>query len=149
MLDSNFNTLYDELAEYLEPRTADEKMGQLVFSLIMNDLGRNAKQNVKRCKAETRRLLERVRDGAATDEERRVIVWAVRHLSKEREVAKNSAYARQTYALTLKYLAPELLEVREIAQLFNVDVATTYRDISSAIERLAFWLFGVEALDWK
>lgn len=141
---------FDEaLTEYLESLTDEQRAGQLSFSLMMADLSLYSKENVKQCRAATRQLLERVRDGKATIEERTQVAQAVKLMSEEREPAKNSAFARQTYILTLRYLAPDYLEVREIAALVNIDTTTVHRDINAAIGRLAFWLFGIIALEWE
>ena len=124
-------------------------IGQLVKNIVRAEDVSLMASAAEDCRKKTRRLLERVRDGTATDEERSLILWAVHRMSKEREPAKNSDHARQTYELTLKYLSPERPSAREIAQLVNVDFTTVQRDIASAIGRLAFWVCGEEALGWK
>lgn len=124
--------------------TEEQKEAQLLMTLCVV----KGRENKAFYRVETRRLLERVRNRTATDEEKKIIAWAILRMNEEREPTKNSDYARQTYALTLKYLTPEMLNDREIAEITNVDKSTVNRDINAAIKRLAFWLFGVEAIDW-
>jgi predicted Fe-S protein YdhL (DUF1289 family) len=129
----------------IPPLTERQQAAQLLLTMCVLD----GRDNTVHCRAETRRLLESVRDGTATDGERKRVLQAIQRMSKEREARVNSAYARQTYALTLKYLTPERLSAREIARLADVNGRTAHRDISMAIERLAARLFGVAALEWQ
>jgi len=97
----------------------------------------------------TRYLLEDFRDGDLTEEERGQVLHAVRVMSEQSEPRTNSDNSRRTYALTLKYLAPERLSNREIAELCHVDLTTMFRDLKAATKRLAFWLFGGCTIRWK
>ena len=131
--------------DQLQPFTDEDRAAQQLMTLIVL----HGRKNAGYYRAETRRLLEAVRDGTAADWERQRVLWAVRQMSTEREPSKASNYARQVYVLTLKYLAPDRLDNKEIARLINLDVSNVCRDATAAIERIAFWLFGVSALPWK
>jgi hypothetical protein len=93
-----------------------------------------------------RGLLERVRDGAASETEIDAIQARIRWMNDNPESPEDE---RRTYVLVMAYLAPEPLEAVELADALNVSKRTIHRDIAAAIDRLTVLLFGVDGIVWK
>jgi hypothetical protein len=119
------------------------EIGKCVESIVRAEHSSPVNTTAEDCRKKTRLMLERVRDGTATDAERKLIAWGMKQMSGETD------YALQTYALTLRYFTPERLKAEEIASVIFVDRSHVYRVINFAIERLSIWLFGADALDWQ
>ena len=116
---------------------------------LLTILAINGRNNKAYYHSETRRLLEAARSGTLKEDEKSILLRAVQNMNKEAEPAKNSAYDRQNYIIALKYLVPERLTNKDIAKIVNVDVSTLCLNVNRGISRLAFWIFGIQALDWQ
>ena len=119
--------------------TKEQRARQLLANLIVFQ----GKECAEHYRMETRRLLERVRSGTASQEEIEMVAQAVKLLNTQ------AGYARLAYVLATHFLAPEKLTATEIAHIVHVDTRTIHRDIASGIEQLAILLFGVDALKWR
>jgi len=123
-----------------------EQIKQQLFLTLISAQG---KERAECCQTETRRLLERVRDGEASQKETEIVAQAVKLLGVQTKHRADSQLSRTAYVLAIHYLAPEQLTATEIAKIIHVNTRTVHRYILQGIEQLAILIFGVDALEWQ
>lgn len=124
----------------------EKELAQQLLLIACVLMGR---KHARHYQAETRHILERIRDGAATPEEAELVLEAVRMMNEQGEINRQTNRSRQVYALTLKYITPEKFTNQEIAEVLHLDKSTVFRDVSTGIARLAVLLFGLVAIEFK